>query len=71
MDMPMKDGMEKKEPMFKCPACGEMLSVETKGESEMEHKKPMKKMNAGTMPMGDLKDKITKVPPVQPNMNSY
>lgn len=68
MDMPMKDS---KEPMFKCPACGEMLKVESKGESEMGHSKPMKKMNAGTMPMGDLKDKITTNPPAGPNLNAY
>lgn len=67
MDMPMKDGMEKKEPMFKCPSCGEMLKVETKGE-DMSEDKPAKKSNAGNMPMGQLRSKIT--PPSQ-NLNSY
>lgn len=64
MDMPMKDGMEKKEPMFKCPACGEMMVVEPKeddmSEDDMMPKK--KKMNAGNMPMGDLKSKINPSP---------
>lgn len=72
MDMPMKDGMEKKDPMFKCPACGEMLSVESKGESDMEHKamkKPMHKDNAASMPMDSLKNKISSGPTM--NMNSY
>lgn len=59
MDMGMQDGMEKKEPMFKCPSCGEMLKVETKGddmgEDSMPHKK---KFNAGNMPMGQLKSKL-------------
>lgn len=70
MDMSMKDGMEeKKEPMFKCPSCGEMLKVETKGEDESEDSMmpKKKKMNASTMPMGDLKSKINP----SPNMNSY
>lgn len=64
MDMPMKDGMEKmeKKPMFKCPACGEMLKVEQKPMDKMESKP---KMNAGTMPMGDLKSKIN------PGMDTY
>lgn len=68
MDMPMKDGMEKKEPMFKCPSCGEMLKVETKGEDMSEDSMPKKKkFNAGNMPMGDLKSKINPTP----NINSY
>lgn len=68
MDMPMKDGMdEKKEPMFKCPSCGEMLKVETKGEDMSEDKPMKKKMNTSNMPMGDLKSKINPTP----NMNSY
>lgn len=60
MDMGMQDGMEKKEPMFKCPACGEMLKVETKGEDMPEDSMPpmKKKMNAGNMPMGQLKSKL-------------
>lgn len=70
MDMPMKDGMEKKDPTFKCPACGEMLSVESKGESDSEHQKLGKKVNAGNMPMTSLKDKISSSPS-QPNLNSY
>jgi hypothetical protein len=67
MDMPMKDGMEKKDPTFKCPSCGEMLSVESKGESDSEHSKlGMKKPNAGNMPMGQLRNKIT-----PPGMGGY
>ncbi len=76
MDMnPMKDGMEKKDPTFKCPACGEMLSVESKGESDSEHASLGKKQNAGNMPMGQLRNKIapTTNPPgaTHPNLNSY
>jgi transcription initiation factor IIE alpha subunit len=69
MDMnPMKE--EKKDPTFKCPSCGEMLSVESKGESDSEHQKLGKKVNAGNMPMTSLKDKISSSPS-QPNLNSY
>ncbi len=75
MDM----GMEKKEPMFKCPACGEMLKVETKGEdmSEDNSSAPKKfgKSNAANMPMDHLKSKIqpTSNPPgaTSPNLSSY
>lgn len=70
MDMGMKDGMEKKEPSFKCPSCGEVLKVETSGDDMSEdssmHMKKKSKMNAGTMPMGDLKSKIN---PMNPDAN--
>lgn len=66
MDMPMKDDSEKKEPMFKCPACGEMLKVESKGEDMSEDMPSKKKMNAGNMPMDHLKSKIS-----TPNQGSY
>lgn len=73
MDMPMKD--DDKEPSFKCPACGETLMVETKDEDDSEDKgmAPKKKMNAGSMPMGDLRSKIQPKPTVSnpPNLNSY
>jgi hypothetical protein len=67
MDMSMK---EEKNPTFKCPSCGMMLSVEPKEEAEMEHKKLGKKVNAGNMPMTSLKDKISSSPS-SPNLNSY
>ena len=67
MDGMMGDKMEKKEPMFKCPSCGEMLKVETKEDDMGEDMKPKKKMNTGNMPMGDLKSKINPMG----NMNSY
>jgi len=68
MNNPM-DG--KKDPTFKCPSCGELLSVETKGESDSEHsslgkKSSFPKANAATMPMDQLKSNIT-----PPNLNSY
>ena len=71
--MPM-DGQEK-EATFKCPACGEEMKVESKGE-DMSEDKPSKKSNAGNMPMGQLKSKIsqptTNPPGTQsPNLNSY
>jgi hypothetical protein len=61
---------EKKEPSFKCPACGEMLKVETKGEDMSEDSGIPKKskMNTGNMPMSSLRSKIT---PPSPNLNSY
>ena len=62
-----------KDATFKCPSCGEMLSVESKGSSDSETMG--KKPNAGTMPMGQLKSKIqptTNPPGIQsPNLNSY
>jgi uncharacterized Zn finger protein (UPF0148 family) len=70
MDMGMKDSMEKKNTTFKCPSCGEMLSVESKGEADMEHgeeKKEMKSPNTANMPIHQLKNKISS----QPNLNSY
>jgi len=67
--MDMNDGMdEKKEPSFKCPSCGEMLKVETSDDDMSEDSMPKKKkVNAGNMPMGDLKAKLNP----SPNMNSY
>ncbi len=74
MDMNPMSG--KKDAEFKCPSCGEMLSVESKGESDSEHSALGKKSNAGNMPMGQLKSKIsqptTNPPGTQsPNLNSY
>lgn len=79
MDMPMKDGMDKsmgnKQSYFKCPNCDAELCAEQmdqeKSEMKVSKKMPFKKMNASSMPMGDLKDKITKNPPAAPNMNAY
>lgn len=70
----MMDGMEK-DATFKCPNCGSELSVESKNESDTEHKMMAKKpaskpMNAGTMPMNDLKSKISSGPTMG-NLNSY
>lgn len=69
----MMDGMDK-DSYFKCPNCGEELCVETskeeKGEGEDMGKKPAPKMNAGTMPMHDLKSKISSGPTLS-NLNSY
>jgi len=65
MDMPMKGS---KDAYFKCPSCGtELCAKEMPKKEDMGMKKP----NASNMPMGDLRDKITKNPPAQPNMNSY
>lgn len=63
MDMPMKDGMDKKEekPMFKCPNCDCKLEVMYKKEDEMGMDKPMKK-NTSNMPMGELRNKISTPP---------
>lgn len=67
--MPMNDGMEKKDPTFKCPGCGETLKIEAVGD------KPSKKMNTGNMPMDNLKSKIqpTTNPPgsTSPNLSTY
>ena len=73
--------MEKeKESVVKCPSCGEELVLEPKSEDESEdkmNKKPVKKMNAGNMSMGALKDKISKPSPMPPtvsnppNLNAY
>jgi transcription elongation factor Elf1 len=67
---PMKDSVKKKDPTFMCPSCGELLSVESKSESDSEHSSIGKKMNAGNMPMTSLKNKISSSPS-QPNLNSY
>jgi len=62
---------------FKCPSCGEMLSVESKGESDSEHASIGKKPNTASMPMNKLKDHISQVPGMPPtvsnppNLNSY
>jgi transcription initiation factor IIE alpha subunit len=68
---------QNKEATFKCPSCGEMLSVESKDNSgsSMDSMKSKPKMNTGNMPMGQLRSKIapTTNPPgmTSPNMNSY
>lgn len=72
-----------KEAYFKCPSCGEMMTVETKGTSDDEHAsmqsgKP-KKENAANMPMDKLRNKVVgsstpgmfQPPPAAPNLNSY
>ena len=64
MDMPMKsDGMkDKKANYFKCPKCNAELcatSMEKKEDKGMNE-------NAGNMPFGKLREKIT-----PPEMNSY
>ena len=78
MDIPMKDAS------FKCPSCGEMLTVETKDTSDKEHSaiqnsnKP-KKENAANMPMDRLRNKVVgsstpgmfQPPPAAPNLNTY
>lgn len=75
MDTPMKDVS------FKCPSCGEMLSVETKGTSDSEHSAIQngKKPNAANMPMDKLRNKVVgsstpgmfQPPPAAPNLNTY
>jgi hypothetical protein len=74
MDNPMAG---KKDTEVKCPACGEMLSLESKGASDSEqgNLKPKPKMNASNMPMGQLRSKITPTSPMPgatpSNLNSY
>lgn len=71
--------MEKKEPTFNCPSCGEALKVETKGgdmsEDSSSASKKFGKSNTANMPMGQLRSKIqpTSNPPglTSPNLNSY
>lgn len=78
-----------KEEKFNCPACGAALNVETSEHADKEHEqmgedhqnmtknKVVKQPNAATMPMGQLKNKISQVPGmpqnpmVPPNLNSY
>lgn len=71
-----------KESKFKCPACGEDLVVESKGSDMGEDhqnttkNKVVKQPNAATMPMGQLKNKLSQVPgmpqnpSVPPNLGS-
>ena len=72
-----------KDVSFKCPSCGDMLTVETKGTSDDEHAamqsgKP-KKQNAANMPMDKLRNKVVgsstpgmfQPPPAAPNLNTY
>jgi hypothetical protein len=66
MNMPSD---KKQEVTFKCPSCDMEMVVEAKGESDSEHEKFGKKPNAGSMPMGQLRSKIT--PSGQPNLNSH
>jgi hypothetical protein len=79
MDTPTKDVS------FKCPSCGDMLTVETKGTSDNEHaamqngNKPQSKQNAANMPMDKLRNKVVgsstpgmfQPPPAAPNLNTY
>jgi len=84
----MATGMPNKNPneevTFKCPSCGEMLSVEPKENSDEgsdymsgNKQKSTSQPNAATMPMGQLKHKISQVPGmpqnpmVPPNLSSY
>jgi hypothetical protein len=76
-----------KEAYFKCPSCGEMMTVEGKGDSDDQHadmqdKSPAKKQNAASMPMSSLRNKIVsggtsnpagmyQPPSAAPNLNSY
>lgn len=68
MDMPMKDGMDKKmskDAYFKCPSCGTELCAKEMPKKENS----MKKDNAASMPMDSLKNKISSGPTM--NLNSY
>jgi hypothetical protein len=73
-----------KDVSFKCPSCGEMLTVETKGTSDDEHaamqnSKTAKSGNTANMPMDKLRNKIVgsstpgmfQPPPAAPNLNTY
>ena len=78
-----------KEVKFSCPACGTELNVETSDRAEKEHEqmgedhqnmtknKVVKQPNAATMPMDQLKNKLSAIPgmpqnpKVPPNLNSY
>lgn len=73
-----------KDVSFKCPSCGGMLTVESKGTSDDENAavqnghKP-KKQNAANMPMDTLRNKVVgsstpgmfQPPSAAPNLNSY
>lgn len=50
--MPMDKPVDDKESKVKCPACGEMLSLEKSPEMDKPMAKPMDK------PMGDRADKM-------------
>lgn len=72
-----------KDVSFKCPSCGDMLTVETKGTSDDEHSAMQsgtpKKQNAANMPMDKLRNKVVgsstpgmfQPPPAAPNLNTY
>jgi len=70
-----------KDVSFKCPSCGEMLTVETKGTSDNEHaaSQTNKKPNAANMSMDKLRNKVVgsstpgmfQPPPAAPNLNTY
>lgn len=73
-----------KESYFKCPSCGEMMAVESKGKSDNDNAVSqnggnLKKENAANMPMDKLKNKVVgsstpgmfQPPPAAPNLNSY
>ena len=79
----MQDKGEK-DVQFKCPSCGEMLSVSSKEKSDDgtdyssgSKDKSSMQPNAATMPMNNLKKKISQVPGmpqnpmVPPNLSSY
>lgn len=79
MDMPMDKSMDDKDSKFKCPACGEMLSVESSGDDMKEDKpmdKPMDKspmdkpMGADKMPMDKLKNVLMSAKP-KPEPQGY
>lgn len=78
--------MMDKDSYFKCPNCDADLCVETskdeKNEPGEDHQnmtknKVMKQPNAATMPMNQLKNKLSQVPgmpqnpSVPPNLGSY
>jgi hypothetical protein len=73
-----------KDSSFKCPACDADLMVKSDSGSDMgeDHQnitknKVVKQPNAATMPMGQLKNKLSSTPGmlqnpmVPPNLNSY
>jgi hypothetical protein len=73
-----------KDSSFQCPACGKDMVVKSDSDSDMgeDHQnmtknKVVKQPNTATMPMSNLKSKISQVPgmpqnpTVPPNLNSY
>jgi transcription initiation factor IIE alpha subunit len=76
MDKPMDKPMDDKDSKFKCPACGEMLSVESAGQDkaeDMPSDKPMDKSmgeRADKMPMDKLKNVLMSAKP-KPEPQGY